>query len=1170
MKHAWKILSLVIIVLLVGVFVLQPAEKEQLGFQANGRAPDGSSQPYPISQVEGVFVSAPVEPTIGHPITEQPLAKVDYQLDREINPRLNLNPNFIAQSTNYGLPNGIDALLELQENAGPATVTDFLTPILNFDGQNYTGSPLPDTDGEIGPNHYVQIVNGAGAQITIYDKDTGNLLAGPTSISSFGSGNCSSGGGDGIVMYDWQADRWFMAEFPPFPSPHLCIYISTTNDPVTASWYAYDFQTPGFPDYPKYGVWPDAYYATSNENSPAVYALDRAAMLAGNAATFQRVTAPSLSGFLFQALTPSDLDGYTLPPAGSPNYIMRHRDDEVHNGSPNLTEDYLEIWEFDVDWTTSGNSTFTKVADLPIAEIDSDLCGLTSFFCFPQQGSGTTLDPLREVIMWRLQYRNFGSHEALVGNLVTDVDGTDHGGIRWFELRKSGANPWSLYQEGTYAPDANSRWMASIAMDGSGNMAMGYSVSSSSMFPSIRYVGRLSSDTLGTMPQGEANIVDGTSANGNNRWGDYSRMSVDPVDDCTFWYTHMYSTGGRWQTRISKLKFDQCGTADFTLSATPSNLDICTPNDAVYDINVGQVSGYTDTVTLGVTGNPAGTTAAFNPNNQATPYTSTLTISNTAAATAGLYDLEISGVAPTSTHTTTVSLNLQSDAPGSVTLTSPANGATNQPTSPTFTWQAATGASSYAIEIASDAGFSNIVESATGLTRPTYTARTTLNINTTYYWRVQAGNACGSGTYSAVYNFTVQPAPGDCSVGTTPTQVFTDDFESGASGWTHSGTNDTWILSGANVHSGAFAYHADDVNVVSDQYLVSPAIVLPTGESPLTLQFWNHQEMEDSSSGCFDGSVLEISTDGGSNWTRMETELLTDPYDGAINTSHSNPLAGENAWCGSPQNWLNSIVDLDAFAGDSVQFRFRLATDTVVSYPGWEIDDVVVQSCPLSSYAATLGPDTNMDASINGSVVHNFTLANVGVADDSYDLTLGNNSWPTTLLTASPIPVTAGMTATISVEVTAPNMPNVTDSFVITATSATLPTIVHPTATGTTNAVASPGIVVLSPPPQSGNVGTTITHTITVTNSGDYTDTFAVSISGNAWPTSGSAPSVGPLAPNESSVVEIYVTMGAAGSSDMATVTFTSGLNPTIFRSVTTTSNAQQFNLFLPMILKEN
>ncbi len=384
----------------------------------------------------------------------------------------------------------------------------------------------------------------------------------------------------------------------------------------------------------------------------------------------------------------------------------------------------------------------------------------------------------------------------------------------------------------------------------------------------------------------------------------------------------------------------------FTLAATPNNQQICTPSDAVYAVDVGSVLGFTDPVDLSVTGEPAGTTAAFTTDPVTPPGTSTLTIGNTGAAADGSYSLELTGVSGAITQMREVGLDVFTGLPGQVVLTSPADGEMNVATQPSFTWQAAPGGGTYAIEIATDAGMSNIVDSATGIPGTGYTTALDLDTNTVHYWRVRATNACGQDAYSTIFSFVTVPAPGDCNLGVTPAEVFADDLESGAPGWSSSGTGDTWALASGQVHSGVFAYHADDVDEVSDQYLDSPSIVLPTGEAPLTLQFWNYQEIEDSGTGCFDGAVAEISTDGGMNWIRLEAELLTDPYDGPVSTSFSNPLAGENAWCGDPQDWLESIVDLDAFAGDTVQFRFRLATDSSVSHPGWWIDDVEVQSCP--------------------------------------------------------------------------------------------------------------------------------------------------------------------------------------------------------------------------------
>ena len=193
-----------------------------------------------------------------------------------------------------------------------------------------------------------------------------------------------------------------------------------------------------------------------------------------------------------------------------------------------------------------------------MSEFDSTLCGLTSFSCIPQPGTGVKLDPLREVIMNRLAYRNFGNRQVLVGNFSTDVGG-DRSGVRWFELRKTGAS-WTLFQEGTYGSGTLNRWMGAIAMDKSGNIALGYNVANSSTYPGIRYAGRLSTDPLGGLPQGEHTIVSGSASNGSNRYGDYSAMSIDPADDCTFWFTGEWNAGSSWSTRIAKFKFDQCGS----------------------------------------------------------------------------------------------------------------------------------------------------------------------------------------------------------------------------------------------------------------------------------------------------------------------------------------------------------------------------------------------------------------------------------------------------------------------------------------------------------------------------------------------------------------------------------------------------------------------------------
>jgi hypothetical protein len=337
---------------------------------------------------------------------------------------------------------------------------------------------------------------------------------------------------------------------------------------------------PNFPDYPKLGIWPDAYYMSADLYTGQGFggkflgaypcAFDRKAMLAGNAATAQCFQLNSN----YASLLPADLDGSTLPPAGSPNYFL------------NLGTNSLNLWKFHVDWTTPGSSTLSSPPiNIPVRTF-SEACG--GGICIPQPGTTEQLDSLGDRLMYRLAYRNFVNsvgqedHESLVVNhSITAVPTGSTGstvGVLWYEIRNPGScssDPnsaqYCIYQRGTFAPDLNFRWMGSIAMDKVGDIAVGYSVSSSSMYPGIRFTGRVPTDPSGTL---EAENLNTSFANGGSiivggagsqlklsNWGDYSSMSVDPVDDCTFWYTTEYlAASGKynWNTYIASFKFPSC------------------------------------------------------------------------------------------------------------------------------------------------------------------------------------------------------------------------------------------------------------------------------------------------------------------------------------------------------------------------------------------------------------------------------------------------------------------------------------------------------------------------------------------------------------------------------------------------------------------------------------
>lgn len=466
----------------------------------------------------------------------------------------------------------------LQTTTGPLVGT---TAGLNFNGvgdtSNTPSNPCncapPDTNGAVGATQYVQWVNTAFA---VYNKSTGALAAGFPKAgnvlwSGFGGACQANNDGDPIAQYDKIAQRWVMTQFSVSTTPYLqCVAVSQTSDATGAyNRYSFSYGTTQFNDYPKLGVWPDGYYTTYNIfNNGSTFAgaklcaFDRASMLSGAAATQQCFQLSSSFG----GVLPSDLDGASstlgaggsgLPPAGTPNLMM-----SFGNNS-------LNLWKFHVDWATPTNSTLTGPTSIPVANFSAACNGGGT--CIPQPGTSNKLDSLADRLMYRLVYRHFADgHESLLVNHSVYVSGNRKSqvtGVRWYELRNpSGGTMASgtpvVFQQGTYSPDGTSRWMGSIAQDKLGDIALGYSASSSTVFPSIRYTGRVPTDASGTMEAENTILTGSASQTGSlHRWGDYSAMTVDPVDDCTFWYTTEYipSNGSfNWSTRIASFKFSGC------------------------------------------------------------------------------------------------------------------------------------------------------------------------------------------------------------------------------------------------------------------------------------------------------------------------------------------------------------------------------------------------------------------------------------------------------------------------------------------------------------------------------------------------------------------------------------------------------------------------------------
>src|SRR5262245_29029820 len=435
------------------------------------------------------------------------------------------------------------------------------SPILNFNGIPLPGVNCncapPDTNGEVGATQYVQIVN-EGLQV--FNKTTGASVLGPISIESlwggFGGVCENNGEGDPVVLYDQLANRWVVTQFAGTAQPtHECVAVSTSSD-ATGTFNRYDFDLGtafgnNFYDYPKLGVWPDAYYMSTNVFNaagtqffgPQPFALNRAAMLAGSPAT---IISTGMLTATDDQLMPADLDGINQPPSGAPNPFT-----EIG------TNPTWKIWRFHVDFGTPTNSTFTQAGTLTPAPF-TPVCG----GCVPQAGVSDTLDTLGDRSMFRSAYRRFADgHEALVGNMTVDSSGV--GGIRWYEIKNATSGTPDFAQQSTYQPDNTWRWMGSAAMDALGALAVGFSASSSSVHPEVRYAGRLATDPVNTLGQGEATLFAGTGSQTDTvgRWGDYSDITVDPNDDCTFWYTQEYyatTSSFNWRTRIGNFKFPNC------------------------------------------------------------------------------------------------------------------------------------------------------------------------------------------------------------------------------------------------------------------------------------------------------------------------------------------------------------------------------------------------------------------------------------------------------------------------------------------------------------------------------------------------------------------------------------------------------------------------------------
>lgn len=869
---------------------------------------------HPLMQGQGTFLG------ISSPLKDLPTLTADeYQaLEKKATKKM-LNRGLRERSYPFSetaLPKGPDEAWQKIMGSGVSAKA----PIVSFDAQNSPSYP-PDCNGTAGPNHYMQTVNTTYA---IYSK-TGALVAGPTNMNLlFGSvpgSNCNDG--DPLIQYDEQADRWLAVEFSLCGSNDLMlIAVSTTNDP-TGAWYQYSFDVADTPDYEKIGIWQDGYYMGTNTSSGKdIYVFERSAMLTGAASPkmvgFDNTWRPTtIDGFV--CVPPVDNDG-AFAPAGSPGLFIAMNDDAIGGGS-----DQLWIYELAVNWANTAASTFVRAQQINVTAFDSDFGN--NWDNIKQLGTTRELDAIPQVIMNVPQYRNFGAYQTLVCCHTVDVDATDHAGIRWYELRKTPpATTWVVRQTGTYAPDAHSRWMGSIMLNASNKIGLGYSISSSTMNPGIRYTGQSAgayASGSGILDVPEEVIQNGSfSQTSYNRWGDYSLMSIDPTDNETFWFTteYMGSTSSH-KTKVASFKIGNAPVA-ITLDATSVTTNSATLNGSVnpnslatnYYFQWGTSISYGNTTTSIAAGNGTAALAVNAPITglvAGTTYHFRVVAVNADGTTNG-NDMTFTpgGAVVLTTAVTGITLtgansggNVTSD--GGLTIT--ARG---------VCWSTTANPTIANSKTTDGSGLGSFVSSITGLAA-----------NTTYHVRAYATN--GSGTYygndisfSTLCGIYTLPFTEGFSATTIPTCWSNVDNQGSGQVWqfgTITGQTPNPSLTGNYAYLNSDAYGSGNSQNAD---LITPTLDL-SGYSTVNLQFKHYFKSYSGSSG-----TLSYSINNGTTWNVLLTFTTT---------STSNPTTYNQA--------------VAAVAGQSaVKFKWNYTGSFGYS---WAIDDVSVTGTASTTLAVT-------------------------------------------------------------------------------------------------------------------------------------------------------------------------------------------------------------------------
>ncbi len=915
-------------------------------------------------------------PYVDGPFTNQPVFPAVFNGDLRNLRQTPLTPHELPEPKGEKTVSGInvsgwvDPLAQTAQAQGqmPEPVKSF--PGLDF--QNFGGGWPPDTNGDVGPTYYIQTVN---MSIGIYDKATASRVVG-MSYNAFFQGPAGTpcdnqNSGDVVVLYDDQVQRWVVTDFTwvnPNTGPfYECIAVSQSDDPVSGGWYFYAMRAdtgdmPGYMnDYPKLGVWSDGWYMSANMFGPnnfavRVWALDRASAITGGPLHEIYFDCDNLA--YCGALLPANVRG-PLPPAGSPEYFANV-----------MVPNSFNIWQFHADFATPGNSTFTGPATLQVADFRMGNS-------VPQLNTSEMLDSLGDRMMMQLQYRNLAGYQALYATHTVSSGGVD--GIRWYEVHDPGGTP-VLFQQGTYQPDLNMRWMGSIAADREGNIAIGYSVSSSSMFPAIRYAGRLAGETPNRLTQNEALLVQGTGSQqgGYSRWGDYSAMTVDPTDDCTFWYTTEYylTTGRNWQTRIGAFKFPSCGqpkgsiagyvynsvtnqpVADVAVFAQGATYNFTTISDASGHFTMDLIAGSYDMA--------AGPLLPGYPGTAAAPGVG-VTDGNVTAQDFYLVP------APSLVHDGTILNDNVSHGNGNGF---PEPGEQGLQLSETLYNQGATTSTGITAQLTS---LTNGVTLDTAGSAYADIAAGSTGVNTTpYVFSIAPSVACGSElNFQAVVTDSVHTYNTAFSLNASvplPRQnVFLNDVEGGAAGWTAGGTPNSWAITTSASQSPTHSWTdspAGNYPNNANNYVRTPTFSL-AGKRHVQVSMWIKYALEAG----YDYVYVEYSLDGGSTWS-------------------PTPLTSFNGFA----DWHALTMDASVLDNQpNVALRFHLLSDQGVNYDGIYIDDVAVSYEPYEcSYSpAPHAPSllSPADGSLVGSpVTFAWQPAAIGTPAEGYILYLDDTA----------------------------------------------------------------------------------------------------------------------------------------------------------------------------------